>query len=60
MKTITHPILCVALAAAAAALAGCSDTTHEVEVVHTPAAHPAPSTAPDDYSVVNQYDRQSR
>jgi hypothetical protein len=60
MNILERPILTLALAAAAAALAGCTDTTHEVEVVHdTPAVHHT-STAPEDFNAVNQYDRQSR
>jgi len=52
------------LGTVAAGLAACTTTTHEVEVVHDQPVHhhhvQQTSTAPADYGVVNQYDRQSR
>ncbi len=53
------------LVAAAAAYSSCAPTTvHEVTVVHThpkTVHHTRPqSTAPENFGVVNQYDRQSR
>ncbi len=62
MRLIQNTIRGLLFVAAVAALASCAPTVHEVEVVHTVHHHPSPtpSTAPSDFGVVNQYDRQSR
>jgi hypothetical protein len=62
MRVIKHTIRGLLFVAAVAAMASCAPTVHEVEVVHTVHHNPtpAPSTAPADFGVVNQYDRQSR
>lgn len=63
MKITQSAFRFLVLGSVAAGLAACTTTTHEVEVVHehhTHHHHTTQSTAPTDYGVVNQYDRQSR
>jgi hypothetical protein len=61
MKLIKYSIQGLFLCAAIAGLSNCTTTEHEVVVVHsTPRPVHHVSTAPADYNVVNQYDRQSR
>ena len=69
MTSLSPAVRLLTLASVAAILTGCTTTTHEVEVVHVQPKkkhyvvvhhHHDTSTAPQDYGVVNQYDRQSR